>query len=114
MKSRNNVPTLIFIFIVLLIVCSCTSTPKTKEQREDVQPEVLLQLLISGDYVEVKSLVEAGANVNAQNHAGATALIVASQFGNKEIAELLIKAGANVNARMDSGNTALTVAGRCN
>ena len=39
----------------------------------------------------VKLLLDTGADVNAQNADGETALIIASRYGNKEIAELLKK-----------------------
>ena len=48
-----------------------------------------------------------GADVNAQNKDGGTALMEAACWGNTELAEALIKAGANVNAQSENGQTAL-------
>lgn len=52
------------------------------------------------------SLIKAGADVNAADNNGSTALILS----NYEKARILIAAGANVNAKTKSGLTALMVA----
>ena len=59
-----------------------------------------------GSEVMVKMLLNHGANVNASNKKGDTALHLATS--NTVIATLL-NAGANVNARNDDGETALSV-----
>ena len=48
-----------------------------------------------------------GADVNAQNKDGETALMRAVREGNTEVAEALIKAGADLNAQDKKGWTAL-------
>lgn len=53
----------------------------------------------------VKSLIGYGADVNAKNNDGRTALMLTS---NLEIAKLLIYSGADVNAKNNNGGTALT------
>ena len=53
----------------------------------------------------VKSLIGYGADVNAKNNDGRTALMLTS---NLEIAKLLIDSGADVNAKNNNGGTALT------
>ena len=45
-------------------------------------------------------LIEAGANVDAQDSKGATALLYASIHGHIDSARILIEAGADVNVRM--------------
>lgn len=55
----------------------------------------------------VKSLIGYGADVNAKNNDGRTALMLTS---NLEIAKLLIDSGADVNAKNNDGGTALTQA----
>ncbi|NQU34740.1 MAG: ankyrin repeat domain-containing protein [Bacteroidetes bacterium] len=64
----------------------------------------------------VKTLLYAGANVNAKSKpwgdypGGSTALMVASYIGNMETIIVLLNAGADVNATEISGTTALRYA----
>lgn len=54
----------------------------------------------------IKLLVEAGANINAQNMYGDTSLIVESE-GNFDIVNFLIDSGADLNIKNKNGETAL-------
>jgi len=58
----------------------------------------------------VRLLLEHGADVNARQEGGWTALHSASQNGDVEMARLLIAAGANVQARASNNQTALDLA----
>ena len=62
------------------------------------------------DAASVKSLIERGADVNAANNAGATALMRAAR--NYDMVRLLVEAGAKVNSRSVLGNTPLILAAR--
>ena len=62
------------------------------------------------DREAVRSLLKQGANVNATEADGTTALHWASYRDDLESADLLIRAGANVNARNDLGATPLWAA----
>ena len=53
-------------------------------------------------------LIRDGANVNAKNALGETALILATRANCGEAVALLLKAGADPNARASSGETALS------
>jgi len=55
---------------------------------------MLLNACEIGDLEKVKQLLESGADVNAKNKYGWTALILASEEGHKEIVELLKSYGA--------------------
>ncbi|MBQ1960542.1 MAG: ankyrin repeat domain-containing protein, partial [Akkermansia sp.] len=55
----------------------------------------------------VDALIKAGANVNAQDEDGNTALMDAADEGHTAVVLRLIQAGADVNARDDEGETAL-------
>jgi ankyrin repeat protein len=67
-----------------------------------------------GDLSEVKRLLAAGANVNAKEKNGITALMAASLAGHREVAALLLAKGAEVNAKDKNGKTALMFATRMN
>ena len=60
-----------------------------------------------GDESEVRKLIKAGADVNAKNNKGITALMLATVFDKNNIIKILIKAGANINAKDNTGFTAL-------
>ena len=64
-----------------------------------------------GEMTAVKELLEKGANVNARDEAGRTALLwVAPAKDNPEMVKFLIAKGAEVNAADNAGETALMIA----
>lgn len=59
---------------------------------------------VAGNYNDIAALlVEAGANINVKQQAGATPLHSAAQNGNIDMLILLLEAGAEVNVRMEGG-----------
>lgn len=61
----------------------------------------------AGDLKQVKSLIARGADVNAENIAGATPLMHASS---PAVVHALVDAGAKINHRQQGGRTALLLA----
>ena len=61
----------------------------------------------AGDLAKVKSLIEAGAEVNAKDKGGQTPLFAAALADNDDVAKFLIAKGADVNARDTNGWTPL-------
>ena len=53
-------------------------------------------------------LLAAGADVNALDAEGVSALMAASAFGHRELVELLLAAGADVNLKDSAGRSALS------
>ena len=73
-------------------------------------PLPLIDAVKNVDREAVRSLLKQGANVNATQADGTTALHWSSYRDDLESADLLIRSGANVNARNDLGATPLWAA----
>jgi ankyrin repeat protein len=69
----------------------------------------LLDALVKGDRNAVRALLKNHVDVNAAQPDGSTALMLAAERQDVEIADLLIRARANLNAANDYGATALSV-----
>ena len=78
--------------------------------RASYNSALLFSAIKSGNTDKVKKALKAGANVNATDKLGNTALIYASRMGEINIVSTLIKAGAHVNAMNKNGETALIAA----
>jgi len=70
----------------------------------------VLAATVSGNPEVVRRALSRGADVNAKNGNGWTALMRAAMTGHAEIAKLLIDAGADVDANNKDGQTALMLA----
>ncbi|MBR4682018.1 MAG: ankyrin repeat domain-containing protein [Elusimicrobiaceae bacterium] len=91
---------------------------KLEERKETLSDEA--QMFGDENYPNIKefidylqTLIKAGANVNAKDNNGSTALIYATKAksGNYEgIVSVLLKAGADVNAKDNDGKTAIKLA----
>ena len=74
---------------------------------EKISDDDFLALVQEGSASKVVEAIRRGANVNAKNEYGATALMAAAVNGHTEIVNALIKAGADVNTKDSDGETAL-------
>jgi uncharacterized protein len=63
-----------------------------------------------GDVEMVRQLLRAGANVNARDRYGQTALMLAAHRGHWEMVEVLVAAGADLNVAAKYNLTALMLA----
>mgnify|MGYP005989237825 CR=1 FL=1 len=79
--------------------------------QEFIQDNINKQLLVAtfhNDSDRIQMLLDAGADINAKNKDGYTALIVAAEQGHLLLFDLLLNAGANVDAKENvNGYTAL-------
>ena len=73
-------------------------------------PEELLEVCEQGNLEEIERLLAQGADVNAKDNGGWTALMWVASYGHTETAEMLIDNGADVNAIDNYGRTALIIA----
>ncbi|MFZ5867579.1 MAG: ankyrin repeat domain-containing protein [Thermodesulfobacteriota bacterium] len=63
-----------------------------------------------GDTGEAQRLIDSGAEVNATDKVGLTALMWAAEKGHTDVMRLLLEKGADVDAKDPKGNTALMAA----
>ena len=97
--------TLVLALLVLPLVTSCT-------QEVDFQ---LVTAARAGNTARIKTLLDSGADANATNRPGWTALVYSAARGNSEAVHALLLAGADVdrsNREADKGLTPLIYAAR--
>ena len=70
----------------------------------------LIQAAKDGNLPTVQTLLAEGANINAKDNHGQTALFMAAFGGHTEIVKLLLGKGADVNAKDNDGATGLMIA----
>ena len=82
-------------------------TRSKKQRGGTVADSYLIRASAYGHIDMVKKYIEDGADVNAKNDDGNTALMMASYNGYIKVVRLLLKKGADVNAKDNNHNTAL-------
>ena len=90
-----------------LLLSMLVSLVMPAASRADVR---LLDAVLKRDRSAVRELLKSPTDVNAAQPDGSTALMLAAERNDVEIADLLIRARANVNAANEYGATALSVA----
>lgn len=119
-SNRSLGSCLILLFTMLVLCSSCagltakrshdSSSAPPASTHANEQDESLFKSVFAGDLEKAELALNAGANVNAVNEHGLTALMAASLGGHNKIAELLVSKGADINAKTGDGNTALLMA----
>ena len=92
---------------LLVLVATLGASAAAGASAVDAQ---LIQAVKNGDATAVRALLGRGADVNARQGDGATALHWAAHLNDLETAGLLLRAGADVDAMNDLGVTPLWVA----
>lgn len=72
--------------------------------------EQLIDAIKAGDAAKAASLLAGGADANARDEGGVTALILAAGLGQLDTVKALLQAGADVKAQDERGYTALVSA----
>ena len=102
MKTKVYITVTIIVSLISLL---STSTPYAGNVNSD-----LLTAARQGDTNQVKALLDKGADVNAKDKYGDTALMGAAEAGNTDVVRVLLDKGADVNAKSKDGVTALMYA----
>ena len=86
-------------------LCTCCSKVNSGRSKGDI--ETLCRVVETGHFPCVRSLLQAGTDVNASNAEGNTPLTLAAKNGYVDISTKLIKSGADVNLTDYRGDTAV-------
>lgn len=89
---------------------SISLTNDTDENDEEESSLLLHDAVMFGQAHIVQMLLDAGAEVDAADSDGTTALMAAAQYGQSEIVTILINAGADIDAVDNTGGTPLMYA----
>ncbi len=95
------------IIPILLLVIAMWATAGC-EKKTDTSLD-LLEASSHGNLAEVQTLLDKGADINAKDKNGITALMLASSDGYRDIVKLLLARGADINAKNNNGETALAI-----
>ena len=111
--SRKTVRLSLLSFLGAILAWNLTTLPTAGV---DVAPEIAREMLDitalhraarAGDTETVRTLLDAGADVNARSVVGDTALHRAARAGDAEVVRTLLDAGADVHAQDKNDNTSL-------
>ncbi len=88
------------------------TTKLTQMQQKELNNK-LIDAAKNGDIGKVKESITNGANVDARDENGKTALYWAARRGQIDVAKVLIAKGVNVNVKDKNNETAVEIAIRC-
>ena len=94
------------LIVIAILFCTGCLLPAYAGELDDN----LLKQSEAGNQQEIRKLLEQGAQVDASNPKGSTALMLAANNGHLQAVKLLLSKGADVNAANENGSTALMVA----
>ncbi|MFJ7971709.1 ankyrin repeat domain-containing protein [Psychrobacillus sp. NPDC096389] len=103
--------------VVMLTACSTTpdseegSTVKLEKKGGTIVEQQLVSAATEGDIETVLELLEGGANINATNNQGVTAVMAATQKNNVDTVKILIEQGADIDIRNNNMDNVLLYAG---
>jgi ankyrin repeat protein len=109
--SRKRMLLLTGLALMMLFLAGCGASSTSESQADSPAPELdtsldeqLVKALSNEDPAELASLLEAGADPNAQSTPGRPVLFLATLRGNAAAVELLIEHGADVHAETVDGS----------
>lgn len=110
---------LLFVFVILLAVCltdSCSLQRLSNQSKSDgkmveVMNQQLIVSAVKGDTDNVLKLLQDGADINATDGRGRTAVMAATYENKADMVKALINKGADINIRDNNLNNVLLYAG---
>ena len=96
-----------YVYMVAGIIGLRLQVQAAKPARPAMSDEEFVELCKDGKSTEAEEALRNGANVNAKDEDGRTALHLAAFNGHADIVEALLRHGADVNAKDKDGYTAL-------
>jgi hypothetical protein len=123
MKINRSRAILVVVALLSLALSGCSKEPEdsvtlkpqpssSSNTADDVptSASLLAKAAIRGDMVEIRSLLDAGAQINVTDALGRTPLHMAAFYGRSKASELLLANGASIDARDRVGMTPLHAA----
>jgi ankyrin repeat protein len=111
-KVAAGVTKAVAIALLCTAAASTAAASSADEPRKPDGSTPLMWAAFEGDVDEAARLIKEGADVNAMNNYGVTALHLAADTANTELIRLLLKAGADPESPNPDGETALHVVAR--
>lgn len=95
--------------LLILFLSACQSNPE-KEEVQNMNRE-LIEYAEQGNTEQVRQLLQSGADINATDEQGRTAVMAATYHNHVGTVEALIQAGADINIRDHQRNNVFLYAG---
>ncbi|CAM3238665.1 ankyrin repeat domain-containing protein [Paenibacillus taichungensis] len=99
------------MFVVQGCVPEVRNDSKVEEKLSTSPDELLLKAAEGRDTESIEKWIQEGANINAQDQSGRTAVMIATYNNDLASATMLIEAGADVNVQDDMKNNPFLYAG---
>ena len=97
------------LILPMFIMLLAHSSMLFAQSKDELNNELFIAIQ-NGDAGRVQQLIASGADPNAKNDKGSTALTIAVLMDKPDIARILLNAGADINAKNDVGATPLMAA----
>lgn len=102
-------PKIVTLYVAVFLIALVQTPTLSGQSMADASP--LHDAVADNDIAAIRALLSAGVEIDARDHKGRTALLVAAHGNKVEAAAALIEAGANVNAKDDIDDSPYLCAG---
>lgn len=105
------------LLVVMLTACNMSSDSgeslpgQSEEEGETTLGQPLISAAAEGNVETILELLESGADINATDHQGVTAVMAATQGNNVDAVKILIEQGADIDIRNNNQDNVLLYAG---